>query len=116
LEISYNLDYDITIMARIDLTPELFGSLGETYYKEYCAQNGWAYTSLEQIYKNSIHNDKLEFKFGFERILVKIPFPIQTEIIETAKPSNNQEVNPSFVFDFLHAKHMQVMTHDIWMI
>ena len=56
LEISYNLDYDITIMPRIDLTPELFGSLGETYYKEYCVQKGWAYTSLEQIYKNLIHN------------------------------------------------------------
>jgi len=104
LEISYNLDYDITVMARIDITPGLFGSLGETYYKEYCAQNGWAYTSLENIYKNSIHNDKLEFKFGFERILVKIPFQIQTEIIETAKPTNNQEVNPSFVFDFLACK------------
>ncbi len=71
-------------MPRIYLTPELFGSLGETYYKEYCVQKGWAYTLLEQIYKNLIHNDKLEFKFGFERILVKIPFQIQPEIIETA--------------------------------
>ena len=91
-------------MARIDLTSELFGSLGETYYKEYCAQKGWAYTSLEQIYKKTIHNDKLEFKFGFERILVKVPFQIQQEIIETAKPTNNQELNPSFVFDFLACK------------
>ena len=86
LEISYNLDYDITIMTRIDLTPTLFGSLGETYYKEYCSQKGWAYTSLEQIYKNSIHNDKLEFKFGFERIIVKIPFQIQQKVFLSLSP------------------------------
>ena len=76
------------------------GTLGETYYKEYCAQHGWAYTSLEQIYKTPIHNDRLEFKFGFERILVKIPLEIQNEIIEIAIPSNQKEANPSFVYDF----------------
>lgn len=54
-------------MGHPDITPELMGTLGETYYKEYCAQRGWAYTSLEQIYKNKIQNDRLEFKFGFER-------------------------------------------------
>jgi len=104
LEIRYNVDCDSGVMGSLDITKELIGALGETYYKEYCAQRGWAYTSLEQINKNSIHNDKLEFKLGFERILVKIPSEIQKEIIETAKPSNNKEENPSFVFDFLSCK------------
>lgn len=91
-------------MGNLNITPELLGSLGETYYKEYCAQHGWAYASLEQIYKKPIHNDRLEFKFGFERILVKIPSEIQQEIVEIAKPSNNKEENPSFVYDFLACK------------
>lgn len=91
-------------MGIIKITPELLGELGETYYKEYCAQHGWAYTSVAQIYKNPIHNDRLEFKFGFERILVKIPSEIQKEIMEIAKPSNNKEENPSFVYDFLSCK------------
>jgi hypothetical protein len=88
-------------MGFLDMTPELLGALGETYYKEYCAQHGWAYTSLEQIYKNPISKNKLEFKFGFERILVKIPSEIQKEITDIAKPSNKKEENPSFVYDFL---------------
>ncbi len=91
-------------MANLKITPELLGALGETYYKEYCAQHGWAYVSLEQIYKNPIQNDRLEFKFGFERILVKIPSDIQQEIINLAKPSNNKAENPSFVYDFLACK------------
>ena len=64
-------------MTRLQITNSLKGSLGELYYKEYCYQHGWAYTSLEQIFKNPLHNNRLEFKFGFERILVKIPFEIQ---------------------------------------
>jgi hypothetical protein len=94
----------LTIYGRPDITPELMGALGETYYKEYCAQRGWAYTSLEQIYKNKIQNDRLEFKFGFERIIVKIPSEIRNEIQSLAVPSNNNEANPSFVYDFLACK------------
>ncbi len=32
------------------ITNKLRGSLGEIYYKEYCDQKGWAYTSLENIH------------------------------------------------------------------
>lgn len=67
-------------------------------------QHGWAYTSVAQIYKNPIHDDRLEFKFGYERILVKIPPEIQQEIMEVAKPTNNKEEKPSFVYDFLACK------------
>jgi len=91
-------------MGKIKITNELLGELGETYYKEYCAQHGWAFTSVSQIYKNPINDDRLEFKFGFERILVKIPSEIQKEITEIAKPSNNKEENPSFVYDYLSCK------------
>lgn len=91
-------------MGHPKITPELMGALGETYYKEYCAQRGWAYTSLEQIYKNKIQNDRLEFKYGFERIMVKIPSELQNEIQSLAVPSNNNEANPSFVYDFLACK------------
>ena len=91
-------------MGTIKITSELFGELGETYYKEYCTQHRWAYTSLAQIYKNPINNDRLELKFGFKRILVKIPSEIQKEIIEISKPTNNKEENPSFVYDYLACK------------
>ncbi|MDE1726966.1 MAG: hypothetical protein KGH89_06830 [Thaumarchaeota archaeon] len=91
-------------MGKVEITNELKGSLGECYYKEYCAQRGWAYTSLEQIYKNKIQNDRLEFKFGFERIMVKIPSELRNEIQSLAVPSNNSEANPSFVYDFLACK------------
>ncbi len=34
------------------ITNKLRGSLGEIYYKEFCDQRGWAYTSLENIYQS----------------------------------------------------------------
>ncbi|MDR3781797.1 MAG: hypothetical protein P4K92_00595 [Candidatus Nitrosotalea sp.] len=91
-------------MGHLKITPELRSVLGETYCKEFCVQNGWAYASLEQIYKDRIHKNKLEFKHGFERIRVKIPSEIQKEITVIAKYSNKKEENPSFVYDFLACK------------
>lgn len=90
-------------MKYLKITPELLGTLGETYFKEYCTQHGWAYTSLEQIYKNPIHKDKLEFKHGFEGILLKIPVEIQKEIIMISKLSKKKE-DFSFSYDFLVCK------------
>lgn len=91
-------------MGHLKITPELRSALGEIYCKEFCVQSGWAYTSLEQIYKNPIHKNKLEFKHGFKRIPVKIPSEIQKEITMIAKSSNKKEENPSFVYDFLACK------------
>jgi hypothetical protein len=88
-------------MGHLKITPGLRSSLGEAYYKEYCVQNSWAYTSLEQIYKNPICKNKLEFKYGFKRILVKIPSEIQKEITVVAKSSIKKEENPSFAYNFL---------------
>jgi len=86
------------------ITNKLRGSLGEIYYKEYCDQKGWAYTSLENIY-SSINSDWIfTFKKGFHRIKVKIPKEIRDEVSMLIKPTNNSEASPSFVFDFLACK------------
>lgn len=89
---------------RINISPRLLGSLAECYYKEVCDQKGWAYSSLELIYKNKVQNGKLEFKKGFERILARIPAEIRDEIETIAKPTNYNEAEPSFVYDFLACK------------
>lgn len=85
---------------RPKITKTLKGALGETYYKELCAQKGWAYCSLE-----AIHNCKdlgsVVFKMGFDRIRVNIPGSIRPEVIRISKPSNRDTQNPSFVFDYL---------------
>ncbi|MFQ5440319.1 MAG: hypothetical protein ACE5DL_02545 [Nitrosopumilaceae archaeon] len=31
-------------MAKIKITDRLSGALSETYFKEYCDQNGWAFS------------------------------------------------------------------------
>jgi len=89
---------------KVEITPEFLGELGEACYKQYCALNGWAWVSTEKIFKKPIHNDRLEFTFGFERILVKIPFDIQEEIYDISRPTNRDEASPSFVYDFLACK------------
>ena len=92
-------------MGNLEITPRLVGSLGETYYKEYCEQfGGWTYVSLEQIHKNGFKDKYLEFKLGFQRFLIKIPDEIKSEILEITQPRYIQENNPSYVFDFLACK------------
>jgi len=91
-------------MGQVDITPQFLGSLGECCYKQFSNLRGWAWTSTEKIYRKPIHNDRLEFIYGFDRILVKIPFEIQEEIYDISKPSNRDEASPSFVYDFLACK------------
>ncbi len=94
----------MTCMGYLDITPSLIGSLAECYYKEYCDQKGgWAYTSLEQIH-NSFKDDKLEFKIGFQRYLIKIPKAIIPEIKRISEARYLHPNNPSYVFDFLACK------------
>lgn len=90
-------------MVTPKISNKLKGSLGELYYKEYCDQGGWAYTSLENIYTaiNSKSKWIFTFKKGFHRIQVSIPREIQYEISMLVKPTNNSLHSPSFVFDFL---------------
>lgn len=91
-------------MAKIDRTERLTGSLSETYFKEFCDQQGWAYISLEQIHENKIKDNTLKFRKGFNRILVRLPEEIIKEVEDTSKPSNSSILNPSYVYDFLLCK------------
>jgi len=86
------------------ITNKLRGALGEIYYKEFCDQRGWAYTSLENIYETMNPNWIFTFKKGFHRIKVRIPHEIRDEVSWLIKPTNNSISSPSFVFDFLACK------------
>jgi hypothetical protein len=86
------------------ITNKLRGSLGEIYYKEFCDQRGWAYTSLENIYQSMNPDWKFIFKKGFHRINITIPPNIRDEVIWLIKPTNKSSTSPSFVFDFLACK------------
>ena len=83
------------------ITNKLKGSLGEIYYKEFCDQRGWAYTSLENIFSSMNSEWIFTFKKGFHRIQVNIPQEIRKEVSLLVKPTNYSESSPSFVFDFL---------------
>lgn len=92
------------IMSIVRFTPELAGSVGECYYKEFCRKNNWAFVSLEQIYKNGIKNNVIEFKLGFNRIPIQLPSDVIHEIKTISVPSNNSRLSPSFVYDYLACK------------
>jgi len=92
------------IIQNVEITPQFLGSLGECCYKQLSHLRGWAWTSTEKIYRTPMHNDRLEFVFGFDRILVKIPFDIHQEVYDISRPSNRDEASPSFVYDFLACK------------
>ena len=98
------INNDHKIMQQVEITPEFLGSLGECCYKQFSNLRGWAWTSTEKIYRTPMHNNRLEFVFGFDRILVNIPFDIQQEIHDISRPSNRDEASPSFVYDFLACK------------
>jgi len=91
-------------LIRPKVTNKLRGSLGEIYYKEYCDQRGWAYTSLENIHATMNREWIFTFKKGFHRIDVPIPNEIRDEISWLVKPTNNSRTSPSFIFDFLVCK------------
>lgn len=88
---------------RPKITKTLKGALGETYYKELCAQKRWAYCSLETIH-NCKDLNNVVFKMGFDRIRINIPKYIRSEVTHISKPSNSDVHNPSFVFDYLACK------------
>jgi len=86
------------------ITNKLRGSLGEIFYKEYCDQKGWAYTSLENLYEYMNPEWIFTFKKGFHRIKITIPEEIRDEVKRLIKPTNYSPTSPSFVFDFLACK------------
>ena len=87
-------------MGSIDVDPQLIGSLAEVYYKEYSDQTGnWMFTSLDNIQKN-IDSKIIEFKGGFDRVKIRIPDEMISELKEISTLTMI-EGSPSFVFDFL---------------
>lgn len=86
------------------ITNKLRGALGEIYYKEYCDQKGWAYTSLENLFETINDNWEFTFKKGFHRIKITIPEDIREEVKMLIKPTNDNLTSPSFVYDFLACK------------
>ena len=86
------------------ITNKLRGALGEIYYKEFCDQRGWAYSSLENIFETMNPHWVFTFKKGFHRIKVLIPQKIRDEVSWLIKPTNNSVSSTSFVFDFLACK------------
>ena len=86
------------------ITNKIRGSLGEIYYKEFCDQRGWAYTSLENLYEFMNPDWIFLFKKGFHRIKIRIPEKFRDEITDLIKPTNLSQSSPSFVFDFLACK------------
>jgi hypothetical protein len=90
-------------MTRLTITPELRGDLGELYFKHLCKQRGYAFTRLEDIYVTFTPQDVLEFKFGFDRVLIQIPEVYVDEVRRICKPTDI-DGSSSFVFDFLTCK------------
>lgn len=89
-------------MARIRITPEFLGSLGELYFKTFCQQRNYGYTNLERIHE-TLPTPIVHFTFGFKRIPILLPKEILGEVtkISTPNPVNGTD---SYVFDFLTSK------------
>ena len=90
-------------MTKLDVTNELRGDLGELYFKHLCQRSGYAYLRLEDIYNNLTPKSVLEFKLGFDRILIELPEEISDEVWRVCQPLD-VDGSPSYVFDFLTCK------------
>jgi len=90
-------------MARIELTTQLRGDIGELYFKHLCYQRGFAFIKPEAIYKTFTPQNILEFRFKYKRIKIKIPDSLVEEVRRVCQPV---EFNGSlaYVFDFFTCK------------
>ena len=86
----------------LEITGSLKESLREVYYREGCAQKGWAYSPLRNVH-DSLSNLKSEgilvFRKGDQSIRVKIMQQIIPEIYEICRPAAPGA--QGFVFDYL---------------
>lgn len=100
-------------MTKLVVTSKLRGDLGELYFKHLCEQRKYAYIRPEEIYKSFTPAEILNFKFGYERLLIKIPEAAVDEIRRVSKPKSVNGT-PSFVFDFLTCKiHKNFTANDV---
>ena len=77
--------------------------MGELYFKHLCEKNDYAYIRLEEIYRTLTPRSVLQFKYGFDRVPIKIPSEILEELREVCQPLDING-SPSYVFDFLTCK------------
>lgn len=90
-------------MTRIEVSNELRGDLGELYFKHLCQQRGYGYVRLEDIFNNFGLDRLLEFKCGFDRIIVLVPEDVEDDIRDVCMPLDVNGTD-SFAFDFLTVK------------
>jgi len=86
----------------LNITNRFLGMLGECYCREYLNQHEYAHINTEQIFKDKIIDNLLEFHFKSIRVLVTIPKEIQSEILKLSTPHDLYE--PHIVYDFLACK------------
>jgi hypothetical protein len=86
----------------LEITGSLKESLREVYYREGCAQQGWAYSPLQNVH-DSLTSLKSEgilvFEKGDHSVRVKIMQQIIPEIYEIGRSASPG--SPGFVFDYL---------------
>jgi len=97
---------------KLGITNLFRGDLGELIYEHYSINQKYAYLKTEEVYKSFTLDDKLTFRYGWERINVKVPRVVEEEIRKFAKPSNYNDANPSFVFDYLSMSLRQSFDYD----
>ena len=88
-------------MSKLIVTKKLQGDFGELIFEHFCLQNKYAYLKLEDIYSTFTPQNKLIFKLENKRIQVKVPEEICQEIRQFCVPTNLNDAEPHFVFDFL---------------
>ena len=87
-------------MGKLKTNRKLQGDYGEIIFEHFSEQNNYAYISLEDIYNTLTPNNKLSFKFGYERIEVTLPEEIVNEVRGVCQPTNRRDADPSFVYDY----------------
>lgn len=88
-------------MAQVLKSPKLKGDFGELIFEHFSQKNEYAYISLEEIYNTLTPRNELVFRYGYKRILVRVPDELVEEIRLLCRPSNKKDLDPSFVFDYL---------------
>jgi hypothetical protein len=91
-------------MGTLNFSNEFKGDIGELIFEHYSKQNNFLYKKTEDIYKEYHLEDILTFNMGRERLKVKLPSEVVSEIHQFARPSgyiDNDPNKPAFVFDYM---------------
>jgi len=87
-------------MTRLVIDELVRGSLGELYFKHYCRQHNYLYAKTEDIAKEFAPEKRaVTFTFGFERVPIRIPREMTTEVFRAAQLKSLD--GSSYVVDFL---------------